>query len=191
MLAPRAEIARERRRMVQVRQALAAGLDRSAEGKAREPGAFYLVCADYLGFSMGRLYQQDGLIHELLSQRIPGSDRDARQQLTLLGEQQQQGRRLLEDFTVAARDLRDGGHAALPSFKAAARGFLASFNSAAQAGRNPFFRYTDALFDDADWERIAGVTPASIAEEARLFAAVRSAAPAGAEPEQFTAGHSR
>ena len=55
--------------------------------------------------------------------------------------------------------------------------------------KNPFFRHTDHLFDDADWTRVAGVTPASLAEEARLFAGVQRTAPAGIDPDSFTAEH--
>lgn len=185
----RAEIARERRRMVQVRQAFAAGLDGRIAGHDRSPAGFYLACADYLGFSMGRLFTQDQFIHDLLAERIPAGDVEAHRQLAVLNEQQRQGREQLSALGRAADFLRQAGGGALPAFESAAREFTASFNSSMPAKRNPFFRYTDELFTDADWVRIAGTTPASVAEEERLFAAVRDLAPAGVDPERFTARH--
>lgn len=189
MQAARAEIARERRRMVQVREALVAGLETPAASRGRDPAEFYLACACYLQFSLGRLYRQDGLIHQLLSQRIGANDADAHAQLRTLSEEQRQGRIVLEEFSGAARDLQQSDGAGLHGFLAAARAFTSSFNASASARRNPFFQYTEELFGDADWERIAGVTPQSIVEEGRLFEAVRRTAPAGIDPEQFTAAH--
>jgi hypothetical protein len=189
MQTARAEIARERRRMVQVRQAFMAGLDSAAAWNGREPAGFYCACADYLGFSMGRLYAQDGLIHDLLLQRIPASDTAAREELALLAEEQSRGRVLVEKLSRAARALRDSGGGTTPAFEAVASEFVAGFGSSLRARRNPFARYTEELFSDADWERIAGVTPASTAEESRLFAGVRHTAPSGVDPEQFSAVH--
>jgi hypothetical protein len=45
------------------------------------------------------------------------------------------------------------------------------------------------LFTDTDWQRIAGVTPASLAEEHELFGAVQKSAPPGVDPDKFTAEH--
>lgn len=174
--------------MMQVRRAFVAGMHGTGEGTGRQPADFYRACAEYLGFSMGRLYAQDGLIHDLLSQRIPASDTNAHAELAVLAGEQRQGRAMVEKLGRAALGLGEGS-GAMPAFEAAAREFAAGLGSSMRSRRNPFSSYTDKLFDEADWTRIAGVTPDSIAEEGRLFAAVRRAAPAGLDPEGFGAGH--
>lgn len=189
MLNPRAEIARERRRQIQVRKAFAAGLDPAAAWAGREPGAFHLACADYLLLSMDRLHDQDQVIHDLLAERIPAAEAEAHERLAVLNDRQDQSRALLEQFRGAAEALRGAGAAGVRAFEHAAREFTAAFGNLLQARRNPFFRHTDRLFTDADWARIAGVTPESLAEEERLFERVRRTAPAGVDPDQYTAEH--
>lgn len=189
MLTARAEIARERRRQVQVRKAFAAGLDDAAAWNGREPADFYLACAGYLVFILDRLHVQDQRIHDLLADRIPATDREAHERLAELDRRQRRSRELLAEFHRAAQQLKIAGRSGVAAFLAEAREFMRSFGSLLQPRRNPFSDYTDALFSEADWEEIAGVTPASLAEEARLFAAVRAAAPTGADPAQLEAGH--
>jgi len=77
MQPPRAEIARERRRQIQVRKSFSAGLDPAAPWGAGDPEAFYLACSDYLLSSMDRLHDQDQMIHDLLRERIDPAEREA------------------------------------------------------------------------------------------------------------------
>jgi hypothetical protein len=189
MQPPRAEIARERRRQIQVRKAFTTGLDPQTRWDGHERTPFYLACADYLVFSMDRLHEQDQLIHDLLRERIPPEEREAHERLAALDERQRRSRELLGSFREAAGALAAARDAGLAAFEEEARAFIAAFGTLLQPRKNPFFRHTDRLFDDADWARIAGVTPESFAEEARLFARVRETAPAGADPDQFTAEH--
>ena len=188
MLTTRAEIARERRRQIQVRKAFEAGLAAVA-WNGREPAAFYLACADYLAWSMNRLHEQDQIIHDLLAERIPAAEKDAHERLAVLQGRQQRSRALVATFSQAAAALRRSGRADVQAFEAAARAFTETFKTLLQPRKNPFFRYTDELFDDADWERIAGVTAASLAEEHELFAAVQGTTPPGVDPDKFTAEH--
>jgi hypothetical protein len=189
LLTPRAEIARERRRQMQVRQAFGAGLEPGAEWQGRSPADFHLACADYLLFSMDRLHEQDQRIHDLLKARIPAAERDAHERLDVLDRRQTRSRELLAGLRRAAQALRGSGGRAIAAFEGEAREFIGAFGTLLQPRKNPFFRHTDQLFTDADWASIAGVTPQSLAEEDRLFAGVRRSAPAGADPDTFTAGH--
>jgi len=186
MQTPRAEIARERRRQMQVRKAFEAGLATpSWDGRA----AFCLACADYLKWSMDRLHDQDQIIHDLLSERIPAAEKDAHERLAVLNGRQQKSRELMATFMRAAEALRSAGRSGLAAFESAARQFTDTFKTLLQPRKNPFFKHTDVLFTDADWERIAGVTTASIAEEQELFGAVQKTAPAGIDPDKFPAEH--
>lgn len=189
MLTARAEIARERRRQVQVRKAFAAGLDDTAAWNGREPAQFYVASVEYLGFILDRLHDQDQRIHDLLVARVPAADGDAHEQLADLNRRQQRSRELVTRLRQAARELETAGRPGVRAFLDQARDFMAGFGSLLQPRRNPFSSYTDELFSDADWDEIAGVTPASIAEEERLFTAVRAVAPTGADPAQFVAEH--
>jgi hypothetical protein len=174
---------------MQVRKAFAAGLDEAAAWNGREPACFHLACADYLLFSMDRLHDQDQLIHDLLRERISTDESEAHERLGVLNERQNRSRALLSAFRAAVAALRTSGGKAVPAFVAQAREFMSAFGTLLQPRKNPFFRHTDRLFGDADWARIAGVTPQSVAEENRLFARVQQTAPAGVDPDEFTAEH--
>lgn len=188
MLTARQEIARERRRMMQVRRAFAAGLESSglpAPGRA----AFYLACADYLHWSMARLHRQDQRIHDLVRERIAADDDAGRERLAALDRQQERSRALADDLHRAAQLLRNAGETGVPAFEAAARDYAAAFAKLVVPGRNPLFEYTDRLLTDADWQEIAGVTPQIIAEEESLFGSVQAAAPPGMDPAQCSGEH--
>jgi hypothetical protein len=189
MQTPRAEIARERRRQLQVRRAFEAGLQPSTAWGGRDPGEFLLACADYLLFSMDRLHDQDQAIHDLLLERVAPSDAATHERLRVLGERQLASRALLHSFRGTAarlRNSRDSSGRAVEAFTAEARLFTGEFGALLQARRNPLRAHTDVLFGDADWLRVAGVTTASVAREHQLFDRVRDTAPAGADPEEFT-----
>ncbi len=188
MLTSRQEIARERRRQIQVRKAFQAGLD-ATDWEDAAAARFYLACADYLKWSMDRLHRQDQRIHDLLRDRIPPEEKEAHERLAVLDERQERSRALMRDFEAAAEALRSAGAGGIGAFEEAAREFTAAFGSLLQARKNPFFRHTDRLFNDADWEEIAGVTAQSLADEQRLFTSVQRSAPAGVDPEKFTAEH--
>ena len=188
MTSPREEIARERRRQMQVRKAFEAGL---ARGKAGEAGRedFYRACAGYICFSMDRLHSQDQIIHDLLCVRVPETDQHAHERLGELERRQCRSRLMVERLRDALRELDRAGPAGRSAFEAAAQRFTEAFQSLLAARKNPFAKHTDELFDEADWERIAGVTPDSLATEQRLFAAVEQTAPAGVEPARMTVEH--
>lgn len=185
MSKPRAEIARERRRFIQVRKAFEAGLT-----SAKDVGPdFYLACAAYMVFSMGRLHEQDQQIHDRLATRIPSEERDAHERLAELQERQQKSRQLMARFADSMQKLRDAGIGGLPYFEERAREFTAKFNSLMAPRKNPFHAHTDRLFTDSDWEEIAGVTEQSLTTEKKLYEAVRRASPSDIKPEEMTVEH--
>lgn len=185
---PRSQIARERRRQIQVRKALEAALQKGGTG-AGVGRDFHLAVGDYLVFSMDRLHRQDQLIHDFLGERIPPAEADALERLAVLNQRQSSSRDLMAAFGRALERLRTEGDQGLPGFEAHARDFVATFTSLLMPRKNPFFLHTDRLFTDGDWEQIAGVTPASLREEERLFRAVQAAAPPDLDPENFTGEH--
>lgn len=167
-----------------MRQALAAGLALPREaGDART--RFLLACADYLLFAMERLHRQDQALGALLRQRLPAGEQEARRLLDEVGERLAMSRELEEWLGWAAGELRREGAPALVAFESGARRFSADFRGAAPAHRNPLSDWSDRLIGEADWAVIAGVTAQSTAREAELYAAVRAAAPTGADPDAF------
>jgi hypothetical protein len=173
---------------MQVRKAFEAGLGAAAPA-GRDPAAFYLACADYIKWSMDRLHEQDQIIHDLLAERIPGTEKDAHERLAVLNARQRSSRELVAGFARATEQLRASGRAGVAAFEAAAREFTDTFKSLLQPRKNPFFRHTDELFRESDWVRIAGVSAASIAAEQELFGTVKRTAPPGSDPDTFTAEH--
>lgn len=172
-----------------MRKAFEAGLALATATPGQDLAGFYLACGDYLAFSMDRLHDQDQLIHDLLGERIPASEAGAHRDLATLNERQARSRALVAEFAGALVRLRRAGPEGVRAFEDHARQFAATFTSLLQPRKNPFFRHTDVLFSPVDWARIAGVTDMSLATEQRLFLAVQRTAPAGIDPEHYTAEH--
>ena len=186
---PRAEIARERRRQVQVRKAFEAALARK-DSEDPEFTDFYLACAEYIVFSMDRLHDQDQVIHDLLKERIPATDTDAHQRLAVLNERQGKSRALMKTFRQGMERLKQAGQAGIQIFTDGAKKFVENFTALLAPKKNPFHKHTDELFTDSDWIVIAGVTDDSLAREEALFIAVQKSAPGGIDPDQMTVEHS-
>jgi hypothetical protein len=185
---PRAEIGRERRRQIQVRQAFEAGLAKSADD-ATDLAEFYLACGDYIVSSMARLHDQDQQIHDLLVERLDPARTDVFEQLAGLNERQAKSRAFTAEFQQAVKALRDSGASGQAEFEEAARAFADLFTSLMAPRKNPFQEYTDVHFTDSDWVDIAGVTDGSLAEEQSLYERVEETAPAGIDPVHYTAVH--
>jgi len=186
MITPRADIARERRRMMQARKALEAALEQQQGSDLAE---FFLACGDYLVYSMGRLHAQDQIIHDLLAERIPADETAAHERLVELNRRQDKSRVVLETFREAVEALRTAGSAGQSAFAAAAHAFIDKLNEMMAPRRNPFFEHTDRLFTEEDWVRIADQSDEFRSREAALFDAVKRSAPAGADPEQYVISH--
>jgi hypothetical protein len=115
MTQPGADIAHERRRMMQIRRALRALLD-CDPNSVPELSAAYLACTDYLVYSMNRLHAQDQGIHDRLRDRIPATDVEAHARLADLQAQQCETRALIDDLSTAADLLRRSTDAGLAGF---------------------------------------------------------------------------
>jgi hypothetical protein len=186
---PRADIGHERRRQIQVRKALETALSRTERAGHHDLAAFYLACGDYLVWSMDRLHDQDQLIHDLLRERLPASEQEARKALAGLGIRQQQSRELVRVFRNAVERLRCQGRQGVRVFETAARRFTKTFSALLAPRRNPFEKHTDRLFKPRDWVAIAWVSDGSRRSEHALFAAVQVYAPEGIDPAGFPAEH--
>lgn len=188
---PRADIGHERRRQIQVRKALEAVLSRAERAGYHGLAEFYLACGDYLVWSMDRLHDQDQLIHDLLRERLPASEREASKALAGLGSRQQQSRELVRVFRNAVERLRCQGRRGVHAFETAARRFTKTFTELLAPRRNPFEKHTDRLFKARDWVAIAWVSDDSRRAEQVRFTAVQLYAPEGIDPAGFPAEHLR
>ncbi len=188
MIGPRKEIARERRRQIQVRKAFEAGLALDEDQRGGLV-SFYVACGEYLVYSMDRLHEQDQIIHDLLVARVPADDDEARKGLAELNARQDASRVVVETFRQALEALKQAGSKGRKVFEKAAGAFVDAFNSMMAPRRNPFFRHTDSLFVDEDWVRIADASDEFHTIESRLFVAVKEQAPEGIDPEQYTVEH--
>lgn len=186
---PRADIGHERRRQIQVRKALEAVLSQADRAGHHDLAEFYLACGDYLVWSMDRLHDQDQLIHDLLRERLPAGEQDARKALASLGIRQQQSRDLVRVFRNAVERLRCQGRRGMGAFETAARRFTKTFTELLAPRRNPFEKHTDQLFQPRDWVAIAWVSDGSRHSEHTLFVAVQTYAPEGIDPAEFPAEH--
>ncbi len=184
----RAEIGRERRRQIQVRQAFEAGLAKRVHNDT-DLADFYLACGDYIVWSMARLHDQDQRIHDLLVERLDPGRTDVHEQLAGLNERQAKSRVFTAEFQRAVEALRDSGASGQAQFEVAAQAFVDLFTSLMAPRKNPFQEHTDVLFTDSDWVDIAGVSTESLAEEKELYELVETTAPAGIEPASYTAEH--
>ncbi len=188
MIDSRKEIARERRRQIQIRKAFEAALELNDEQRTGLT-AFFIGCGEYLVYSMDRLHAQDQIIHDLLAASVPVEDTEAHEGLAALNARQDASRIVVDAFRRAVEELKISGADGRAAFEQAAREFADAFNSMMAPRRNPFYKYTDSLFVDEDWVRIADVSKEYHSTEGRLFLGVKETAPDGIDPEQYVVEH--
>lgn len=185
---PLAELGRERRRQVQVRQALKGALEQA------EPGddtlaALLEACADYLVNSMSRLDFSDMNIHDLLEERVPTDNTEIHEALQILANRQEKARAENALLAEALDSYRQAGHVDFAVLDEALRHYHRVMSELMTPRKNPFSDYTDVLFTMNDWTNIAEVSADTIAAEDRLFEAVTAAAPDDLKPEAFSGTH--
>jgi len=188
MIDSRQEIARERRRQIQIRKAFEAALGLNDEQRTGLT-VFFIACGEYLVYSMDRLHAQDQIIHDLLAASVPAEDKDAHEGLAALNARQDASRIVVDTFRSAVEELKISDVAGRSVFELAAKEFVDAFNSIMAPRRNPFYQYTDSLFVDEDWIRIADVSKEYHSTEGRLFVDVKENAPDGIDPEQYKIEH--
>lgn len=182
----RQSIMTERIRMSKVRQAFGAGLDGSLAPAVAV--SFYPPCCEYLQAALGRLHTQDQRIIELLTPVVPA---DAEQDREILNQFQtglDTSRAALGRLMQALAAYRASQGAAQAAFENEARAFLEVFINVLGARRHTSSHLEDEHFNDDDWASVADVSEAAKELEQQLFAAVKTAAPEGADPDLFRAG---
>ena len=185
---PLAELGRERRRQMQVRQALKGGLEQTEPGD-NSLAALFEACADYMVVSMRRLDLTDMNIHDLLRERVPRDNTEVHEGLELLGQRQEAARSATAVLEEALSAYRDGGRASFAALDQAIRHYHRIVSDMMTPRKNPYSKYTDELFSVDDWTHITQATDGAIAAEHRLFNAVAAAAPADLKPEYFSGTH--
>ena len=185
---PLAELGRERRRQMQVRQALKSGLEQI------EPGddglaALFEACADYMVVSMGRLDLTDMNIHDLLRERVPRDNAEVHDGLDLLGKRQEKARAETATLAEALKAYRDDDRVNFSAFDTAVRHYHRVMSEMMTPRKNPYGKYTDELFTMDDWANIAQADDDTIATEHRLFDKVTASASDDLKPESFSGTH--
>ena len=185
---PLAELGRERRRQVQVRQTLKGALEQTEAGDA-SLAAMLEACADYLVNSMGRLDLTDMNIHDLLKARVPQDNAEVHEALGALSARQDKARAETAVLAAALEHYRQGGRADFATFDRALRNYHGIVSELMTPRKNPFSEHTDKLFTMRDWTNIAEASAETVAAEDRLYAAVTAAAPEHLKPDSFSGTH--
>ena len=185
---PLAELGRERRRQVQVRQSLKGALEQVQPGDDSLAGLFE-ACADYLVNSMGRLDLTDMNIHDLLKERVPKDNAEVHDALQTLASRQERARAENALLAETLDAYRQADRADFAFLDEALRHYHAVMSDLMTPRKNPFSDYTDVLFTTHDWTNLAEVSAETIAAEDRLFNAVSAAAPDTLKPDAFSGTH--
>ena len=175
----------ERRRKLQVREAFRAGM-RHFRKHGGDPVAFYVASARYMIPAQRRLIDQDLRLADLLEPRVPRESAADLAGIASLRERLHASDRELQLFAAAAERLEREGASALGSFEAATERYMDYIINVLGARSHSLRHLTTTLFTEADWERIAGITPAVVAEEGAQFADVQHHAPAGIDPAKVS-----
>ena len=187
-ITPRAEIGRERRRQMQVRQSLSAALAATSPGDPAHADLLEAASA-YMVTSMTRLDVQDMAILVRLKTRIPKDHTKAHQGLVDLEARQGKARTETKAVADALKRYHEDHQEGFAAFDKAVRHYHDVMQAMMTPRKNPYEPYTNTLFNEAYWFAIAGVTETSAAQEAEQFAAVKAAAPEGMDPEGFSGTH--
>jgi hypothetical protein len=175
----------ERRRKLQIREAFRAGMThfRTHGG---DPVAFYRASAAYLVPAQRRLIDQDLRLADLLEPRVPPDATADLEGIRSLRERLHRSDEELQLFAAAAAGLENGGSDTVAAFEQAADRYLDYIINVLGARSHSLRHLTTTLFSEADWDHIAGITPAVIAEEGEQFRNVQRLAPAGIDPEKIS-----
>ena len=178
-----AHVSKERTHLSQVRRAFTTGL----EIEAVDPGLvnFYVVCCEYLEYSLNRLIAQDNILHDLLIPHIEATNQEYLDKLTKLEKGLQAMENAIEKLSTAKNNLIKAGLYETQIFKEEARAFLDVFLNMLAINRHSTIDLESKVFTPKDWEKLAGVTEESIQMEEKLFLNAKLSAPEGCDPESF------
>ncbi|MDP2326024.1 MAG: hypothetical protein Q8N51_18635 [Gammaproteobacteria bacterium] len=168
----------ERRHMIAVKDALAAGL-----GSSPANPEFVLACVDYLGYIVGRFNAQGNANLKCLLPRVVAKHNDDDRRIvadiaaTIHATEAELGLLL-----AAATKFRQDRESSVSDLLQAGHGFVSFYNSILASRKNPAQDIISRYFDDAEyWALTNDVTPASIEAESSLFLRVTGLAPPGVE----------
>ena len=142
---PLAELGRERRRQMQIRQALKGGIEHTPPGNDSLT-ALFEACAAYMVVSMGRLDLTDMNIHDLLRDRVPRDNTEVHDGLDVLGARQEKARVEIAALAAALQAYRDSQRKDFTAFDAAVRHNHEVMSAMMTPRKNPYQKYTDELF---------------------------------------------
>ncbi len=166
----------ERRHMIRVKNALAAGL-----ALTPVPVEFLLACADYLGYIVGRFTAQGRGNVERLAPRIAAAgDGEGARVVADIARTLGETEAAVADLLAGAGAFRRQGGDAVPELLAAGRRFVAFYDAVLASRKDPAQQIIDRYFTSSEyWALTDDVTPRSIETEDLKFRRVAGLAPAG------------
>ncbi len=169
------QIAGERRRLREVRQALTVAVAQGSQGAASWL-PFYQAVGDYFAAAMHRLHVQDVRMGDLLREKADLTTPAAQQAMQELKDRLDGNQMHLERFLAGHTRLATDGLGAMPEFEAAAAAYTDYIvaNMGHHDGTTSLAR--DA-FTPEDWQHMALVSDADAQREKNLYEAVFAAVP--------------
>jgi len=166
----------ERRHMIRVKNALAAGL-----GLAPPDAGFLLACADYLGWIVGRFTAQGRANVERLGPRVAAAgDEEGARIIADIALTLGQTESALAGLLAGAEACRGGPEDGLPVLVAAGHRFVAFYDAVLASRKDPAQQVIDRHFSSAEyWALTNDVTTESVRTENALFGRVARLAPPG------------
>lgn len=171
----RERVGGERRRLKAVREALSAAVADKANGdESFVP--FYIAITDYIDTSMGRLHAQDVKMGDMIRDKLGKLDDGSTKALGELDERLAGNQQHLSRLVAAKKDLEKNGVAAIEHFEEVA----AAYTNYIVTNMGHHGGTTDLaakLFNQDDWEYMAGVTDEETRTERKLYDQVFAALP--------------
>ncbi|MEZ5566091.1 MAG: hypothetical protein R3F24_11445 [Gammaproteobacteria bacterium] len=175
----------ERRHMIAVKNAMAAGVE---AGRSVEASAFLLACIDYLDFIIGRFQAQGRANLTRLGPKVEASnDDEGRAVVADIGQTLDKTGEALQKLLAEAVPFRGNSPSRqTQDLVVAARRFVSFYDSVLASRKNPAQQIIDRYFTPEEyWKLTDDVTPASVATEHELYQRVVDLAPPGvAVPDQ-------
>jgi len=172
----RERIGGERRRLQAVRIKLSAAVAQGASGNT-DWAPFYVAVGDYMEASIGRLLAQDEKMGEMIREKVETIDESVTQALSSLHDNLSALTERLDRMLLARDSLRSDATAQLTEFEDAGRAltdYIVANLGHQDGGSN---NLAGELFDQDDWEYMAGITDEDMAREVSLFKQVKATTP--------------
>ena len=171
----RESIGNERRRLRSVRQKLTAAAQMKASGdESFVP--FYIAVTDYLETAMGRLHAQDIKMGDMIRDKSEQIDETVEKALGELDERLSGNQGHLKQLLDAGAKLRSEGKAGLEHFETVAKAY-SDYITANMGHHGATTDLARDLFNQDDWEFMAGITDEETHRESELYDLVTRATP--------------